>query len=111
MHDHLSRLQSSTIQCSYECDCMLLGALTKQMSQMQILSPRPKSEYPGMSFIGLASECRKMEYPQWYGQRSKRAHSCGLSSSLAPLLESLESSLTGLDISSFVQLRRLGDPK
>ncbi|EIT81581.1 hypothetical protein AFCA_004352 [Aspergillus flavus] len=106
MHDLLSRLQSRTIQCCYECDCMLLGALTKQMCEMDILFPRPKSDFPGVCFTGLASQCRNMESPRWYRKKGYSAHTCDLSSSLTPLVESLEDSLTGLHISSFVQLRR-----
>ena len=106
-----SRLQSSTARCSYECDCMLLGALTKQMHEMDILSPRPKSEFPGICFNELASQCCYTRKPQWYGRKSNVSHSCSLSSSLAPLVGSLKDSLTGLDISSFVQLRRPGHPK
>ncbi|QRD83301.1 hypothetical protein F9C07_2253580 [Aspergillus flavus] len=105
-HDLLSRLQSRTIQCCYECDCMLLGALTKKMCEMDILFPRPKSDFPGICFTGLASQCRNMESPRWYSKDGYLPHDCDLSSSLAPLVESLEDSLTGLHISSFVQLRR-----
>ncbi|CAN9250766.1 unnamed protein product [Alternaria alternata] len=72
-------------KCSFECGSMLLGALTRQMNNMAILSPRPAAPYAGLSVTGLRYGIKSIKAPDLhirYERRSRspeyRKHPCSL---------------------------------
>jgi len=72
-------------KCSFECGSMLLGALTRQMNNMAILSPRPTAPYAGLSFAELRYGIKSIKAPDLhirYERRSRspeyRKHPCSL---------------------------------
>ncbi|PKX97718.1 uncharacterized protein P174DRAFT_439470 [Aspergillus novofumigatus IBT 16806] len=55
LHDRFAVLRSDKVQCSYECDCMLLAALTRHMHRLGILE-RPAPPFEGIGAGQLAKE-------------------------------------------------------
>lgn len=50
--------------CSYTCDAIRLGVLTKEMMRAGILR-QPKPPFPNLSVTGLISLLQKFKLPQW----------------------------------------------
>lgn len=53
LQNYLEEYQRDTLHCSFECDTMLLGALTKGMRSIGLLT-RPEPLFTGFSFDLLA---------------------------------------------------------
>jgi hypothetical protein len=106
LHNYLVEYQGDTLHCSEDCDTMLLGALTKGMKSIELLT-RPDPPFPGFSFDGLACSIRKFRFPSVHAYKTKRkcpspSPDCGITSKINTTLKSLEDSLCGLDLSDIV---------
>ncbi|KOC13698.1 hypothetical protein AFLA70_642g000510 [Aspergillus flavus AF70] len=104
MHDVLSKLQNGPVQCCEGCDCMRLGALTKGMHRVGILTRSAKPNFEGMSLTQLAQDCRNIDNPK-FCELYKAHHVCNIQSTVGPLLRGIESSIQGLSIARFANLR------
>lgn len=104
MHDVLSKLQNGPVQCCEGCDCMRLGALTKGMHRVGILTRSAKPNFEGMSLTQLAQDCRNIDNPK-FCELYKAHHVCNIQSTVGPLLIGIESSIQGLSIARFANLR------
>ncbi|KAK6832708.1 hypothetical protein RU639_003913 [Aspergillus parasiticus] len=104
MQNIFSKLRDGPEQCSEECDCGLLGALTKAMHRSGILSLNSTSSFEGISFTQLAQDCRNIKTPQ-YSCRKGSYDKCTISRKVDPLLKNVEKLNVGLDISKFAELR------
>ncbi|GFF26958.1 hypothetical protein IFM61606_09856 [Aspergillus udagawae] len=105
VHCRVDVLRSGKVQCSYECDCVLLGALTRHMRQLGILE-RPAPPFEGIAVEQLAKEAPGVVVPRWYERGGEIQHSC-----LATL--DFNSSLRGsgdapkvVDLEELTELRR-----
>ena len=107
IHDTIANLGRENTICYYECDCIMLGALTKLMLQMGLFSLESKSNYQGLSFARLTLDLRGMKHPGSYNALTTSSHSCvlSLSSNIYSILDRTEKSLEGLDLESFTKLR------
>lgn len=103
LNDTIADLQDENTICDYECDCIMLGALTKHMHRMRILPLELNPSYRGLNFVNLKSSLREMKYPGPYKAEMISFHSCILSlpSKIDSSLDLAEESLQGLDIESF----------
>ncbi|KAH2496182.1 hypothetical protein KXW70_003049 [Aspergillus fumigatus] len=63
LHGRRAVLLSDKVQCSYECDCMLLAALTRHMHRLGILD-RPAPPFEGIAAEQLAKEAPGVLLPQ-----------------------------------------------
>jgi hypothetical protein len=52
--------------CIFECQSILLGALIKHMSPLNLLEPRPSKPFSGFSFAQIAQTARHFRNPIWY---------------------------------------------
>ncbi|KAE8344850.1 hypothetical protein BDV24DRAFT_160153 [Aspergillus arachidicola] len=104
MHDFLSKLQTGPVQCCEGCDCMRLGALTKGMHRIGILSLSATSTFEGISLTQLAQNCRNIDNPK-FCDLNKVYHQCNIQSTVDPLLKAIESSIEGLSITRYANLR------
>ena len=91
---------------SFECSCMLLGALTKEMKRLDILRPRPVAPFQGKSFEAVCKSVKLMRSPIWRTQRSDlncwEEHICSLDGTLIPDIDYLMSRTKGLVMDDFV---------
>ncbi|OKL63247.1 hypothetical protein UA08_01841 [Talaromyces atroroseus] len=102
LHQTLTDLLNDSRGCSYECRSIMYGALTKQMQSNDLLSPRPVTPFPGVSYKQLVQKVSGFRSPQWVvGERSRYYHSC-LGSSFARLFGELSDSIEGLHLENFV---------
>jgi hypothetical protein len=73
---------------------MLLGALTKQMDDRALFSPKPTTPFLGFSIAALAESIREMAMPYQCQCRSNSysydAHRFSMAHYLDPLAEALE---------------------
>ena len=97
--------------CSFECNSMQLGALTKQLCSKGLLLPRPKNPFAGYSFDHVASYVRGLREPRWsYNHRCSYDYAesdpCSLESHTGPIVSSIEDNLRGLDLSDFVAAKK-----
>lgn len=79
---------------------MLLGALTKRMRSIGLLT-RPEPPFPGFSFDGLAHRIRAFRFPSVHEYYYSRPSGCGITSMINATLSSLENRLCGLNLSDF----------
>jgi hypothetical protein len=110
-HGWLDRF-SDTYRCktdpnmSFECSCMLLGALTKGMKRLDILRPRPAAPFRGKSFEGVCESIKSMESPTWHTRRPDHScwdeHTCSLADTLIPDIDHVMSRTKGLVLDDFV---------
>lgn len=102
LHDTIAVLQGENNICNYECDCIMLGALTKHMRRLKITPLKLNPNYRGLCFVDLKSDLRDMKYP---GPYAISLHSCVLSlpSKINYILNSAGETLQGLDIESFTK--------
>ncbi|KAF4164790.1 hypothetical protein CNMCM6936_008757 [Aspergillus lentulus] len=75
LHGRFNMLSSDKVQCSYECDCVLLGALTRHMRRLGILE-RPAPPFEGIAVKQLAKEAPGVALPRWYERGGEMQHSC-----------------------------------
>ncbi|KAF2026285.1 hypothetical protein EK21DRAFT_103357 [Setomelanomma holmii] len=77
LHDLLDTYRSSKYECpdgtnnSFQCGAIMLGALTKQLDGMALLSPRLEVPFPGLSFAALCTKAKSMKSPAWSARVSK----------------------------------------
>jgi hypothetical protein len=93
---------------SFACGSMLLGALTRQLNNIGILSPKPAAPYSGFSLEGLQRHIQSIKTPTWYFQNGYsgfiadyKEYSC----SLDPVIQEVNrvvDGARGLVLSDFV---------
>lgn len=64
LHDQLGKFREGTT-CTFECDSILLGALTKQMDCHSLLQPRPSKPFDGWSFLAVSKIINGFQSPSW----------------------------------------------
>ena len=88
---------------SYECECMLLGALTKAMAKAGIQNA--KAPYDGQSFVELCKQMIEIKPPVWYqeggGGYHRNKHPCSLKAPIAKVVEEVGKSIEGLKLADF----------
>ncbi|KAE8327617.1 hypothetical protein BDV39DRAFT_175370 [Aspergillus sergii] len=103
MQNIFSKLRDGPDQCSEQCDCVLLGALTKGMHRSGILLLNSTSSFEGISFTKLAQDCRNINTPP---HSCKKTYGiCTIAEKVDPVLRNVEKLNVGLDISKFAELR------
>jgi hypothetical protein len=97
LHNLLEGFREGRNSCSFECDSILLGALTKEMHTRNLLIPRPETSFAGLSFAEIAQNVRSIQSPRWRSYANKRVlHGCGLEALIHPIIDSLEDRVNGL---------------
>ena len=83
----------------------MYGALTKEMRSVDLLLPRPEAPFPGLNYKGLVQKVQSFTVPWWTspssGYSSNFCHSCA-NSSFEALFGTLNDSIQGLDLHSFI---------
>lgn len=101
LHQTLEDLKVPDIKCSFECDSILLGSLTKELILRGILEPRPSSPFSGYSVERLCESVRNIRSPDWRGGEHCNHDKSYHLWRLEPVTVGVEQSLTGLALSSF----------
>lgn len=101
-----------TYQCkhntsaSFECSSMLLGALTKGMKRLDMLSPRPAPPFDGISLEAICKQIKLMKSPTCHTQRAHSSaqdnHVCSLQGTLFPDIDGVLSHTKGLLLDEFM---------
>lgn len=99
IYELLDRLQEGQ-ECSFECSSMLLGILTRELGNHEILYPRNAPPFDGFSIEGSKDMIDGLKKPGWYGTRSHR-HSCSIQDKLSISLAKVESDLRVFDLQDF----------
>ncbi|KAK2774577.1 hypothetical protein CKAH01_13152 [Colletotrichum kahawae] len=71
-------LRKGSMGCDFVCSSMLLGALTKQMHDCNLLDLSPGSTCLGYGMAATAATLRAFRSPEWYTSRSRHMHACQL---------------------------------
>jgi hypothetical protein len=112
IHDLITKYSGAKKIChrdnGFACDAILLGSLLKRSAKMGIW-PHPKYPYPGLTFKTLADQIRGMELLDDCRQSGNRYYSSagshGIKSSIEESIRSLEDSMCGLKLGSFLPKR------
>jgi hypothetical protein len=95
----LEQLREGRDLCSFECDSILFGALTKEM-YVQHLLPRQAPPFQGRSFVETIASIHSIRSPEWFSSYYNR-HDCSLRTYIDPIVDSLEECTDGLALSDF----------
>ncbi|PGH07768.1 hypothetical protein AJ79_06156 [Helicocarpus griseus UAMH5409] len=102
LHTHLDDYLENE-HCSFECDSLMLGALTKRLRALHLLPHRPDAPYPGLCFEDFAHRFRHgLYFPA--AQRTSTyyySHSKCAIPSIEQLLKKCEEQLDGMELSDF----------
>ncbi|OCK99817.1 uncharacterized protein K441DRAFT_626854 [Cenococcum geophilum 1.58] len=100
LNDLLDYFNSDNVHCSFECDSILLGALTKEMKSKKLSSQHLKPQFLGLSYEDAVDKVRNIRSPSWYdGYRHK--HECDIGNHVNPIIASLDDFMCGLDLKDF----------
>ncbi|RHZ49638.1 uncharacterized protein CDV56_102045 [Aspergillus thermomutatus] len=105
LHDRVAGLRSDRVHCSYECDCVLLGALMKHMRRLGILA-KPPPPFEGIGLERLAKEAPGVVVPRWYERGGEIQHSCLATLDFNSSLRGSGDALPGVDMEELTELRR-----
>jgi hypothetical protein len=106
LHDLLEEYGNPSYLCtnsqfSFECGCMLYGALYKEMRLAGLLHPYPRAPFPGLGVDVIYRKVRQFRSPQWCDTRRMRysvAHSCDLGVKVTKIIEKVIRSADGLQL-------------
>ena len=108
LHDLLDRFRSCDYQCpssnslSFECGCILYGALTKGMHSMGIWSPFPIEPFAGLSLHDVVNKAILMKSPAWRPASGySPSHSCSLLLQVTEVVNRVWVEATGLDLQDY----------
>ncbi|RYO65256.1 hypothetical protein AA0113_g5273 [Alternaria arborescens] len=113
LHDRLERYRSTDYLCpsnanqSFMCGSFLLGSVTKELSRLNFMSPRPEVPFPGLSFDRTCELVGAMQSPWWYSANGSysRAHSCTLNAAMKTLIEDVSTAVGGLNLGDLKKRR------
>ena len=80
---------------SFQCGCMLFGALTKEMDRENLALSRPEWPFFGHSIISICETIRSMKSRDWYESRHS-LHHCNITKPLKLIVDSTLSGVCGL---------------
>lgn len=91
--------------CTFECNAIHYGALTKELSTRGLLFPQPQTPFLGYSFSNVAASIRSIPDLQWCDLEGERRsypyrdpHGCRLRSHLENINDRIENHLSGLSL-------------
>jgi hypothetical protein len=106
----LDNLRQDRTDCTFECNAMRYGALTKELSSRELLFPRPQIPFLGYSVEDTTASIREIRDPNWcsgnnsslsyYG--SCRSHGCKLTNYIKPIIISAQKDSEGLSLEDFL---------
>ncbi|KAI0164053.1 hypothetical protein GGR57DRAFT_489727 [Xylariaceae sp. FL1272] len=98
LYDLLAHFRDARSECSFECCSILLGSLTKGLHNRR-LKPQPELSYRGHSHTSTMQAVSNIRSPKWrsISSRSKRPHSCDLTSIIQSKMNGLLQ-LEGLEL-------------
>ncbi|CAN9252193.1 unnamed protein product [Alternaria alternata] len=113
LHDRLERYRSADYVCpsdanqSFMCGSFLFGSLTKELSRLELMSPRPEVPFPGLSFNRTCELVGAMQSRWWYSDNGSysRAHSCTLNAVMKTLIEDVSTAVGGLNLGDLKKRR------
>lgn len=103
LDDLLDHFKSDNVHCSFECDSILLGALTKEMKSKKLSSQYLRPQFLGLSYEDAVDKVRNIRSPSWYayGRYHYDEHGCNIGTHVKPVLASLDDFMCGLDLKDF----------
>lgn len=113
LHDRLERYRSADYVCpsdandSFMCGSFLLGSLTKELSRLELMLPRPEVPFPGLSFNRTCELVGAMQSRWWYSANGSysRAHSCTLNAAMKALIQEVSTAVGGLNLGDLKKRR------
>jgi hypothetical protein len=103
LYKQLDLYRSATYSCpistsySFQCGCMLLGTLTKEMDSANLLSPRPNIPFFGQSFDAICDKVRLMKSKTWF-HSSYNQHECNASTAVNSIVDLAVAGMEGLGL-------------
>jgi hypothetical protein len=90
--------------CTFACNAIHYGALTKELCIRGLLFPRPQIPFLGYSFDNITTSIRSIPNLEWcdlsqeqfYSSKRQSPHDCRLASHLKSIISRIESNLDGL---------------
>jgi len=89
---------------SFQCNSILLGALTKELKRLKLLSPPPSVPFTGWSLSKLCSTLWMLRSPVWYEKEEclhATQHGCNFHVTLVPEIDALLTRTKGLALRDF----------
>lgn len=108
LHNLLDDFYEHRKLCSFECNSILLGALTTEMHARALFSPRPAIPFLGFCVAATMASVRGIRSPTWRIQRHSPfsievdACDCSLELLIYPIVDGLEKSMNGLALKDFL---------
>ena len=100
LDDLLDYFKSDDVHCSFECDSILLGTLTKEMKSKELSSQHLRPQFLGLSYEDAVDKVKNIRSPNWYS-RPRHCHECNIGTHVEPILTSLDDCMCGLDLKDF----------
>ena len=100
----MDHFKSDNVHCSFECDSILLGALTKEMKSKKLLSQHLRPQFLGLSYEDAVDKVKSIRSPSWRiygGYYGENRHGCNIGTHVNPTLASLDDCMCGLDLEDF----------
>jgi hypothetical protein len=96
----LDSFNSDDAHCSFECDSILLGVLTKEMKSKELSRQHLRPQFLGLSYEDAVDKVKNIRSPNWYSFIRNR-HQCNIGTHVEPILTSLDDFMCGLDLKDF----------
>ncbi|KAJ5654534.1 hypothetical protein N7490_001537 [Penicillium lividum] len=107
LHETRNAFMNGTRGCCFECCSIMYGALTMQMQSNNLLSPKPETPFPNLSYHSLVQRVLAFKSPRWCGSFTgysgyRSGHDCP-NASFGSVFTMLEDSLEGLELREFTR--------
>ena len=90
---------------SFLCGSFLLGALTRELDRLGLLSPRPEVPFHGLSFEDICVKARKVQSPSWkssaYSDYYGSMHTCNLTAIVEGEIVAIATTIEGLILEEY----------
>ena len=105
LDDLLDHFKSDDMHCSFECDSILLGTLTKEMKSKELSGQHLRPQFLGLSYEDAVDKVKNIRSPSWCTHHGYRYecyhHGCNIGTHVNPILASLDDYMCGLDLKDF----------
>jgi hypothetical protein len=102
LHYLLHSLRTGPESCSFECDSIVLGALTKGLEARNLFTTPPVPPFSGLTFASTAESLTTIRSPNWRDSYRKEHRQCSLKSRIDTIVDSLKQK-KGLSLDNYYE--------
>ena len=103
LDDLLKDFHQDREACTFECNALRYGLLSKELDCRGLLFPRPQIPFLGLSFEDVVSSLGDIQNPKWHNEseRQRYSHYCELRLYIQRIIDRIDDKLTGLSLRNF----------